>query len=261
MKENCLLFSKQCCHKHYKYRLYFVYLPTMYSDTPRIHRFVVRSAKVFNACKLGDVYTLYYKKIKIKEMEFEESYPLTDEEYMALMDLRDYIFPCEEILDELNLSEEMSFHEKYHSLSEYRKILSYPTQVSEHIATLAINTLVNALSMIIPALLFVLYVFNYALALTNNNVGSNDMLALPLIIVLVLPFVIFLMTLLYHVGNAALYKFPYTKWVLIKRHLVKYGGYRNQFFLTRNQLKKLISFGIISGLVFVASMILANVLF
>lgn len=259
-KENCMLFSKQCCHKSYKYRLYFVYLPSLFTDTPRIHRFVVKNRSVFFRFTPGNVYTLYYNRIILKDAELEESYPLTDEEYAGLMELRDIIFPCDDVLDELSLTGDMTFFEKYYSFSEYKKLLSYKTTQSESLATVLINWAFNALSVLIPAAMFILYITSI-LSLTSASIGSSDVLAVPLVIVLAFPFIIFLITLLFTLSNACLYRLDYTKWVLIKRFLLKYGGYRNNFFITRNQRNNLIRFGIISGVIFIGSLILTTVLF
>ena len=261
-KENMLLFSKEWAAKPYKYRLYFTPVSSLSEETPRVYRLIVRRKKVFDAFELGKVYTLTCKHVHIADYTQTDDFALSEKDYTRLLETRDLKFIEPRTAAELRAMHKPYFSmDKYYTFAETREILSYDLPLERRISITLLNGTFNMLAFLIPFALYFLILYLYVRkVLDAPGTMLGDTLNVPLIAVGTLPFIIFIMTVLYSLSEILMLNLDFSRWYTLKKYTLKWGGIRKSIYVENKDKSRLIRLGIITFSIFVFFVILSFIL-
>ncbi len=142
-------------------------------------------------------------------------------------------------------------------LKKMREIINFRQDFLTSVAVGAFSAAMTAAALLVP---FVIYaaalflIFQGAAALEGFSAG---VLALPIIGIGALPATLFLMSLFFSLCELALLRIDFTKWHLLKKYTLAFGGIRRSFFLGQSDIRYLKKFGLISAIALVVCIILA----
>ncbi len=250
-RENMLLFSKERVAGLHRYRLYFTPVSSLRDDTPRVFRLLVRLPFAFDRYELGRIYTLQYSGIHILKAEPKETFSLQEEDYIRLLHIRDLKFMDKRTSAALRSEPPVFSKDSYYSFEETRDMVNYRPDFLTEVAISAFSGVLIALSLLLPLGLYVWML--HLLARGSNAISgySSSALALPLMGLGALPATMFLMTLLFALAELALLHIDFTRWHILKRYTLAWGGMRRSIYLERSDIRYLKKFGIIAGSVLV----------
>lgn len=254
---SAVLFSIERGSYPYKYRLYFA-VSRKKGAEPQIHRFFVRSKKVFEQFILGGVYDIAYIGMRIKSAVFLSIYPLTNTEYFELIRLRDLHFMDDNALKEYGVkTHRYAPSEYYYTFDIFKSLVSYkPT----FIIKLLINLLKLAtyfLSFFIPICLYLLTVYFFSASGLTSSLTALTAFTVPIMSIMLLPFIIWMMCALYTVGNYLLLSLPFARNFLLKQYTLKWAGMRKSCYLEDDVKTKLLKSGIITFAIALISIIIS----
>jgi hypothetical protein len=247
-RENMLLFSMECVPGLNRYRLYFTPLSSLKDETPRVFRLLVWLPFAFYRYELGRIYTLQYSGIHILKAEPKETFNLQEEDFVRLMHIRDVKFMDKRTSAALRASEPpVISKDRYYTFEETRGIVNYRPDFLTEVAISAFSGILIGLALLLPLALYCWML--YLLAKGGNAISgfSPKALALPLMGLGALPATMFLMSLLFALAELALLHIDFTRWHILKRYTLVWGGIRRSIYFERRDVRYLKKFGIIAG--------------
>ena len=258
VRENMLLFSKERVNGLYRYRLYFTPLSSLRDETPRVFRLLVRTPFSFGKLELGRVYTLTYNKLHILSFEPKETFNLQEEDFGKLLQTRDLKFMDKKTSAVLrSVDKQQAAKDRYYSFEEMREIINYKQDFLTTVATGTVSAAVTGLALLLPFFLYVLMLY----LIIQSNIGmsgfNSKALVLPILGIGALPATLFAMSLLFALGELALLRIDFTKWNLIKKYTLSWGGIRKSFFFEERDIRYLKKFGLYAGIALGVTLLLA----
>lgn len=257
-----LLFSVETSSYPYKYRLYFVEQDTLYYEKPVLHCFYVRSKKIFDSAVLGGVYVLSYCKSRIKSMTLCDTLKLGDSDYFFLCENRDRKF--RNSIYEKRTNNESGIYapqELYYDFNTARDIFEYNPSSGKKTIVFIIRLAVYLLSIIIPVGLYLLFTLTLTLKLPQIAHGYLASISVPLLALMSLPFIIWLMIMLYTMCEVLLLNIEYTRYILIKLYFLRWAGMRRSCHIESHLRRKLLTSGIVTTSLLVVTLILTLFIF
>ncbi len=238
-----MLFSKEKLHYPYKYRLYFIDLATVNSEEPEIHRFCVRSGKLFDRMQLAGVYELTARGLFITDCVITEMAYIDDDFYHSLLYLRDLIFMDKRSGKYVGINTDAyNTTDYYWNFDEYRQILSYKPSKKTNILYVLYKLAMYFFTIVIPVGL-------YALALYGISTLPADVagaFTLPSTAILSLPLVLWMMNFIFIMGETVMLMLPDISRCAVKKYALKWAGMRRDGVLGERTKKEIIRNLIIS---------------
>lgn len=256
-REHMLLFSKERVAGLYRYRLYFTPISSLRDETPRVFRLLVRTPFAFNKLEVGRIYKLTYSNVHIQSFEPRDDFNLQEEDYVRLIETRDIKFMDKKTSAALRQSDQPSSKDRYYSFDEMKQIVNYRQDILTSIAVTAFSGAVTALALLLP---FVIYALMIRIVVGSQLAAggfTSKALALPILGIGVLPATIYVMSILFAFSELALLRIEFTKWNLIKKYTLAWGGIRKSMFFELSDIRYFKKFGIAAGIALVVSILLA----
>ncbi len=257
-RDNMLLFSKERVAGIYRYRLYFTPVSSLRDETPRVFRLLVRSPLAFNKFEIGKVYKLNYNNVRILSFEPKNAFNLQEEDYVRLIETRDIKFMDKKTSAALRQIDQPLFSkDRYYSFNELKQIVNYK---QDFVTSVAVSTFSGALTALALLLPFGLYVLLLRIIIGGQLVVegfTSKSLVLPILGIGALPATVFIMSILFALSELALLRIDFTRWNLIKKYTLSWGGIRKSIFFELSDIRYLKKFGIGAGIAFAVSLLLA----
>jgi hypothetical protein len=261
IRENMLLFSKERINNPNRYRLYFTTLKSLGDETPRVFRLLVRTPFSFNKFEIGRVYTLVYNKVHISEFKPGEMFNLQESHFTTLMETRDIKFMDKKTSAALRSIESgRSSKDRYYSFEETREIINYTPDLGSRFAIGIFTFLLSGVAFLIPFLMYAYMLFLLIRGQLNLIGYSSKALVLPILGIGALPVTVFIMSVLFMLSELALMRIEFTKWSVLKRYTLAWGGMRKSIFMEISDFKYLKKFGIVAASVLVVAVVVALIL-
>lgn len=253
---NAVLFSIEKGPYPYKYRLYFA--AKNKNSEPELHRFFVRSKKVFEEFIIGGVYNLDYSGMRIKSASYICVYPLNDTEYFDLIRLRDRQFMDDKAQHEFSVhSRHYSPADHYYTFDVYKSLMDMRPPLYKRLLVNLIKLACYLLSFFIPIGVYLLTVYFFSASALDSSKTVLTAFTVPLLSILLLPFIIWMMCALYTMFNYLLLNMPYARNLLLKQYTLKWAGMRKSCFFEDDIRKKIFNGGIITFAIAILSVIAA----
>jgi hypothetical protein len=245
-RENMLLFSKERVAGLHRYRLYFTPVSSLRDETPRVFRLLVQLPFSFDRFELGRIYTLRYSGIYLLKSEPKETFNLQEEDYTRLLHFRDVKFMDKRTSAALRTTEQPT-RDQYYSFEETRAIVNYRPDFLTAVAISGFSGILVALSLLLPLGLYV-WMISLLAGAQGAIVGfSPQSLELPLMGLGALPATMFCMSLLFSLAELELLHIEFTRWHILKKYTLAWGGIRRSIFFERSDMRYYKKFGIIAG--------------
>ena len=246
-RENMLLFSKERVAGLHRYRLYFTPVSSLKDDTPRIFRLLVRLPFAFDRFELGRIYTLQYSGIYILKYEPKETFSLQEEDFVRLMHIRDVKFMDVRTSAALRATEQPTFSkDQYYSFDETRAIVNYRPDFLTTVAISGFSAFLIAVALLLPLGLYIWMIYLLAKGQGAIYGFSPRSLVLPLMGLGALPATVFCMSLLFALAELALLRIEFTRWHILKKYTLAWGGIRKSIYFERSDIRYYKKFGIIA---------------
>lgn len=260
-RENMLLFSKERVAGLHRYRLYFTPVSSLKDDTPRVFRLLVWLPFAFERFELGRLYTLQYSGIYILKFEPKETFNLQEEDYVRLLHIRDVKFMDKRTSAALRATEQPTFSkDQYYSFEETRAILGYRPDFLTAVAISGFSAVVIAVALLLPLGLYIWMIYLLAKAQGTLPSFSPDALILPLMGLGALPITMFAMSLLFALAEIALLRIEFTRWHILKKYTIAWGGIRRSIYFERGDIRYYKKFGVIAGAVLAAFILICLII-
>lgn len=257
-RDHMLLFSKERVAGLYRYRLYFTPVSSLRDETPRVFRLLVRTPFVFNKFDVGRVYKLTYSSVHIKSFEQTDEFNLQEEDYVRLIETRDIKFMDKKTSAALRQTDQPGFSkDRYYLYDEFKQIVNYKQDFLTSVAVTAFSGVLTGLALLLPFFLYVLTLRIIIGAQLVMEGFSSKSLVLPLIGIGALPATIYIMSVLFALSELALLRIDFTKWNLIKKYTLAWGGIRKSMFFEMSDIRYFKKFGIGAGISLVVSVLIA----
>lgn len=260
-RENMLLFSKERAAGTNRYRLYFTPVSSIKDETPRVFRLLVRTPFSFNKFEMGRVYSLTYRNVHIQKFSPKEEFDLSEEHFIKLLQTRDLKFMDKKTSAALRSMDKPYFSkDRYYSFVETKEIVNYRT---DFLTTVAVSTF----SVVMSGIAFLLPFFIYGMLLYLLVKGQIDItgfnpraLVLPIMGIGALPITLYIMSVLFSLSELVLLRIDFTKWSVLKKYTLSWGGMRKSIFFEISDIRFLKKFGIVAASVLVVAIIISLVL-
>ncbi|MFA5675499.1 MAG: hypothetical protein WDA65_03160 [Christensenellales bacterium] len=256
-RENMLLFSKERFAGLYRYRLYFTSISSLRDETPRVFRLLVKTPFSFNKFEIGRVYKLTYVNVHIHSFEPNETFNLQEDDFSKLLQTRDFKFMDKKTSAVLRNVDEPKAKDRYYSYEEMRDIINYKQDLLTAVATGTVSAVITGAALLIPFGLYALMLYLIISGQMSMAGYTSKSLALPIMGIGALPAVLFCMSALYALSELVLLRIDFTKWNLLKKYTLSWGGIRKSFYFEESDIRYLKKFGLISGVVFAVTLLLA----
>jgi len=257
-RDSMLLFSKERVTGMYRYRLYFTPVSSLRNETPRVFRLLVRSPFAFNKFEIGRVYKLCYSNVHILSYEPKDEFNLQEEDYVRLLETRDIKFIDKKTSAALRQIDQPLFSkDRYYSFDELKQIVNYKQDFLTSVAVTAFSGALSGLALLLPFGLYALMLRIIIGGQLTMAGFSSKSLVLPVLGIGALPATIFIMSILFAISELALLRIDFTKWNLIKKYTLSWGGIRKSIFFELSDIRYLKKFGIAAGAALAVSMLLA----
>ena len=258
VRENMLLFSKEKAYGTNRYRLYFTPISSLKDETPRVFRLLLWTPFSFAKFDVGRVYTLTYSKFHILDFQPKEEFNLSEEHYTKLLQTRDLKFMDKKTSAILRAMDQPTFSkDRYYSFNETKEIVNYRPDFLMNVAVGAFSAVISGLAFLIP---FCAYAVMLIMLISGQSalVGfSSKSLVLPIMGIGALPVTMFLMSILFVLSEFLLMRIDFTKWSVLKKYTLVWGGIRKSFFFEVRDIRYLKKFGIVSGTVLAVTVLLS----
>ena len=259
-RDHMLLFSKERTYGVNRYRLYFTPISSIGDETPRVFRLLVRTPFAFHRFEIGRVYSLTYSKVHIIKSEPKGEYNLNEADYIRLLQTRDFKFMDKRTSAVLRLAEKpVQMEDRYYSFEETCQIVNYRPDFLTRFAIGTFCAVILGVALLIPFCAYALMLYLLARGQMDLVGFSSKSLVLPILGIGVLPATLFLMSVLYALGEFLLLRIDFTKWTVLKNYTLAWGGIRKSIYFEARDLQYLKKFGIVAGAVLVVFVILALV--
>lgn len=257
-RENMLLFSKERINGPNRYRLYFTTLPSLTSETPRVFRLLVFTSFSFNKFEIGRMYSLTYRKVHINSFEPGEEFNLQESHFTKLLQIRDLKFMDKKTSAALRSKENIrSSKDRYYSFEETKELINYTPDFLSRVAVGVFSFALSGIAFLIPFLMYAYMLFLLIKGQLNIVGSSSKALVLPILGIGALPMTVFLMSVLFMVSELILMRVDFTKWSLLKRYTLSWGGMRKSIFMEISDFKYLTRFGIVSFSILVVAIVIS----
>jgi|AGTN01.3.fsa_nt_gi hypothetical protein len=249
-RESMLLFSKERVAGLHRYRLYFTPVSSLRDDTPRVFRLLVRLPFAFERFELGRIYTLQYSGIYIYKFEPRETFSLQEEDYVRLLHIRDVKFMDKRTSAALRSNDQPDlFKDRYYSFEETRAIVNYRPDFLTTVAISAFSAILIGIALLLPLGLYVWMIYLLAKGQSAIAGFSPGALVLPLMGLGALPVTMFLMSILFAFAELALLRIDFTRWHILKKYTLAWGGIRKSIFFERSDIRYYKKFGMVTGII------------
>ena len=257
-RDNMLLFSKERVAGLYRYRLYFTPVTSLRDETPRVFRLLVRWPFTFNKFEIGKVYKLSYSNVRILSFEPQSEFNLQEEDYVRLLETRDIKFMDKKTSAALRQIDPPLFtKDRYYSFDELKQIVNYRQDFLTSVAVTVFSGALTGFALLLPFGLYVLLLNLIIRSQLAIAAFSSKSLVLPIIGIGALPLTIFIMSMLFALSELALLRIDFTKWNLIKKYTLSWGGIRKSIFFEFSDIRYFKKFGIAAGIAFAISILIA----
>ena len=257
---NALLFSVERCSYPYKYRLYFA-ITEQHNRAPQLHRFYVRSKKIFQSFRLGGSYNLEYKGLRILSAQKLEIRSLSDTEYFELVRLRDQQFmdvKSQEYLNVKSLSYQPS--EVYYSFKVFKSLVEYqPDPLRMFLVNLS-KLGCYFISFFVPIALYILLIYFFSSSSFAQSSSGASAFTIPTTAMCLLSFIIWMMYAFNTFIWLLLLNIDYMQPYLLKVYTIRWAGMRRSCYLENNIRRMLTKTGIITFSLAAISVILLFIL-
>jgi hypothetical protein len=219
-----LLFSKELQPYPKRRLLYFAQIDTIDSPQPVLHRFATDEHQ-FDTLKLGGVYALTTSDARLISHEYLGRYALGEEDYMRLMTCKgSRFFSYAKLSQYRALGIPLYSPYKCYPLSELKVLLEFE---EGWLHKLLVRVIAGASQFFAAAVLIALYVFlMFSFANMNDYSNPATTAAVMLICISGMPLIIFALAASHMFVELFLYKWDFTRWSLMKRHVLLNGGER-----------------------------------
>ena len=257
-RENMLLFSKERAFGPNRYRLYFTPVSSIGDETPRVFRLLVRTPFSFARFMIGHVYSLTYSKIYINKFEQGEEFALQETDYTRLLQTRDFKFIDKKTSAALRLMEKPATSmDRYYTFDETRQIVNYRPDFLTRVAIKTFSSVVLGVALLVPFCIYAYMLYQLIRGQIALVGFSSKSLILPILGIGALPLTMFLMSALFVLGEFLLLRIDFTKWSMLKKYTLEWGGVRKSIFFEPSDIDYLKKFGIISGAALAVSILIA----
>ncbi len=257
-RDHMLLFSKERIAGIYRYRLYFTPISSLRDETPRVFRLLVRTPFAFNKFEIGRIYRLVYSGVHVLSFEPTDEFNLQEEDYVRLIETRDIKFMDKKTSAALRQTDHQgASKDRYYSYDEMKQIVNYKQDFLTSVAVSAFSGAVTAVALLLP---FVIYALLLRVIIGSQLASAgftSKALALPIIGIGALPATIYIMSILFAFSELALLRIDFTKWNLIKKYTLAWGGIRKSMFFELSDIRYFKKFGIAAGISLAVSVLLA----
>lgn len=252
-----ILFSKEIGKRPYVYRLYFAELATLTDKTPVIRRFVVKTRKAFENYVLGGVYSLTHDGLTVVSAEHEGDAPLSETDYITLVDVRDLRFMDDATGDAIGLTDDdYSPIERYYTYQEITALLRYTPSTGHRLLYAFLKVASYAACIIVPIGLWLLFTYTFSV-LTEDAGLNNTPFGLPILTLGTMAFIIWLMCFLFKTVDLFFLNTDAFRYDTLKSYALKWGGMRKSCRMEPEERKSLAKGGYITGAVFILSFLVA----
>lgn len=256
-----LLFSKELDSYPYKYKLFFVEAPSLRKDKPIIHRFVVSSRKKFDSFALGRIYSLTAKGLTITAFTAEDTYNLTEFDYLKLVDTRDLCFMDAQTAETIGLNDgSYDPHDYYYTYSVYKSLLEYRGSPSHRFAYISLKLAMYFLCFIVPVVLYFMFVYATSSFIGADATRPGQSLAVPVSAMGTLPFVIWLMSTIYTFSELLMLNTEYLRTDILRGYALRWAGIRKNCFMENSQRQRIAKQGLISFAIMAVCMLISFIL-
>ena len=257
-RENMLLFSKERAAGLYRYRLYFTPISSLRDETPRVFRLLVRTPFTFDKFEIGRIYTLGYSKVHILSFEPKETFNLQEEDFTKLLATRDLKFMEKRTSAMLrSVGEPGELKGRYYTFEEMREIVNFKQDFLTTVAVGTFSAVMSAVALLLPFGLYALMLYLLIQGQLGLTGFSSQALALPILGIGALPATLFVMSVLFALCEFTLLRIDFTKWSLLRKYTLAWGGIRKSFFLEESDIRYLKKFGLASGIALVVCILIA----
>lgn len=257
-RDNMLLFSKERIAGLYRYRLYFTPISSLRDETPRVFRLLVRSPFAFNRLEVGRIYKLAYGGVHIRSFEPRDVFNLQEEDYVRLIETRDIKFMDKKTSAALRQSDQPGFAKgRYYSFDEMKQIVNFRHDFLTSVAVTAFSGAIAGIALLLP---FVIYALLLRVIIGSQLAASgftSKALVLPVMGIGALPATVYLMAILFALSELALLRIDFTRWSLIKKYTLAWGGIRKSMFFELSDIRYFKKFGIAAGITLLVSILIA----
>ena len=246
-RENMLLFSKERVSGPNRYRLYFTPISSLKDETPRVFRLLVRTPFSFDKFEIGRIYTLSYNRVHILKFTPGEEFQLQEEHFSKLLQTRDLKFMDKRTSAALRAMDQPYVpKDRYYSFTETREIVNYRPDFLTRVAMGAFSITVFGLAFLLPFCVYAYMIFLLIKGQLGLTGFSSKAIVLPVMGIGALPAVLFIMSILFALGELALLRIDFTKWNMLKRYTLAWGGIRRSIFFEMRDIQYLKKFGIVA---------------
>ena len=256
-REHMLLFSKERVAGLYRYRLYFTPISSLRDETPRVFRLLVRTPFAFNKLEVGRIYKLTYSNVHIQSFEPRDEFNLQEEDYVRLIETRDIKFMDKKTSAALRQTDQPGSKDRYYSFDEMKQIVNYRQDLLTSIAVTTFSGAITALALLLPFVIYALMIRIVIGSQLSAGGFTSKALALPILGIGALPATIYIMSILFAFSELALLRIEFTKWNLIKKYTLAWGGIRKSMFFELSDIRYFKKFGIAAGIALFVSILLA----
>ena len=151
--------------------------------------------------------------------------------------------------------------DRYYSFAETKRYWHYDPPPGYKILIHMLNGFFRLLSFFIPLSLYFLLLFAYikkVLDAPGTQPGAT--LNVPIVAMGTLPLFIYMMFVLYTFSELLMLNLNFSKWYVLKNYTLVWGGIRKSVFLEDHDKKRLIKLSIITGAIFVITIIVSFIM-
>jgi len=247
--EDLLLFNKEVASRGFKYRLYFVLLPSLKAGIPKIRRFICLRPKSFRSAALGKVYDVSYRKRFLKTLYETGEEFLNEDDYRYLIGEKDRLFRRSQPVSAFS-----SLHPAntsggcYYPFDDLRQLTSYRAPFAAACFYRLLYALCLLLSLLLPFAAFAWSIYEVsAMQQAALPETGRHFWVLPVYYFASVPLMLFLMTLFTTLTDVCLLRFNGFKWMVLKKHAYITGGMRKGVCLHKKQKTRLLTYGLFTG--------------
>ena len=259
-RENMLLFSKEISAGVNRYRLYFTPISSLKDETPRVFRLTVRLPFAFSRFEVGRLYTLNYSGVRIRSFEAKETFNLQEEDFSRLLQARDLKFMDKKTSAALRSADTPHFEkDRYYSFTETKQIVNYRPDFLTRVAISTFVTVVSGVAFFVPFGLYALMLYLLIRGQLALEGFSSKTLVLPIMGIGALPVLMLAMSVLFGFAELTLLRIDFTKWTVLRRYTLAWGGIRKSFFFEVSDMQYYKKFAIFAAAALALAVLLSLV--
>jgi len=260
-REKMLLFSKERVVGPNRYRLYFTPVSSLRDETPRVFRLLVRTPFTFNKFDMGRVYKLTYRKVHVLKFLPKEEFKLREEHFVKLLQTRDLKFMDKKTSAALRSMDKPYFSkDRYYSFVETKDIVNYRTDFLTTVAVSTFSIVLTGIAYLLPFCMYSLMIFLLIRDQMDLVGFSSRALVLPIMGIGALPITLYVMSVLFSLSELVLLRIDFTKWSVLKKYTLSWGGMRKSIFFEISDIRFLRKFGIVAASALVICIIISLII-